>query len=493
MSEIRETVEQRLSQKSARQEQTRRFAPDPLGEHSQGASTWCRPALIWLFAACVPGLIISVASYFFAVGPLEKRLQEMQVLQTARSVDATVQIRAAAVQIAARSRASANLVETDELDRLLQGLRSSFPDFLSMEILDEHGEILAMVGELPLSDAVRSVGKSKTAKVGAMSYRKRDLFRDDPEADSFLITARHQAEEGRLWFSRTRFARDPIRKALASAPEGTTVTLVPVADRESDGSAQKGRSQGLAGSASNVQLNVPGWALKVERKSAVATFSWGAAIAAGIVVLVISLAFAYRRFSSSRQSGGMDVWAGIQCLFQRRVHSGFPIMPEESKETSSRDPDPESFQPNEQDDRPDDTWTPRNVPLGFREPESREVSESALKLEHDEPDARAQCKELEEARDGCYCECEPQGSFPPLQSTEVGSVPALTSESVQAAEAVDITSPPVVALALADAASEMGSFDGISHEDIPEVLEVAWLEPLDDEPSQFQLSPGKQP
>lgn len=487
---MRESVMQRLSQKSERQQQLRHIAPDTLGEHSQGGSTWRRPALIWLFAACVPGLIISIASYFFAVGPLEKRLQEMQVLQTARSVEATVQIRAAAVQIAARSKASANLVETDELDRLLQGLRSSFPDFLSMEILDAHGEILAMVGELPLSDAVRSVGKSKTAKVGAMSYHERDLFKDDPEADSFLITARHQAEEGKLWFSRTRFARDPIRKALASAPEGTNVSLVPLADRESDGLAQADKSHRFVGSAGTVQLNIPGWGLKVEKKSAGAAFSWGSAIAVGIVVLVISLAFSYRRFSSGRK-WGTNAWAGIQSLFHWRVQSGPSIMPGESKVTSSRDLDREPFRADAQSDRSDDVWIPRNVPLGVQEPEDREISESALKLQHDEADAQDQCEKLEEGRDDCYCECEPQGSCAPLQSIEFGSVPALTSESGQAG-AVDSASPPVVAPDLTDTASELGSVDGISDEDIPEVLEVAWIEPLDDESSQFQLIPGKQ-
>jgi hypothetical protein len=490
MSDIRESVKQRLTRRQGHQEQPPRLVPALLRERLLGGSMWRRPALIWLFAACVPGLIISVASHFHAVGPLEKRLQEMQALQTAQAVDAVVQVRAAAVQIAASSIRSANLVETSGLDHVLQGMRRAFPDFRSMEILDGQGEILAMLGDLPLSEAARSLGKSSTAKVGAMSYRSRDLFRDDPEADSFVITARHQAKEGKVWFSRTRFARDPIKQALASAPEGIAVTLVPLADQERDGPSRAGKSRWILRSADIIQLKVPGWALRLEKKPAVSTFSWGSCMAVGIVVLVIGLAFAYRRFSTGRESWEMCMLAGIQSLMHRRPRCEPSVVPGKLGKLSFHDLDPRTFPPDEQRDRSDDIWTPRNVPLGLREPEVPEVSESALKLVRNDAQARNQYQAPEEDREGCTFGNDPEEACAAVELTQVELLSAFGTENAHDG-AFDTSSSSVVANA--EMGNEPGSLDGVSGVEIPEVLEVSWLEPLDYELSQFQLNPGKQP
>lgn len=453
MSSTKEPREIELTRRSEHREGKADSGVDAVRRPIRDWHAWCRPALIWLLAACVPGLIVGVASHFFSVAPLEKRLFEVQARQTAKDLDAVVQMRSTAVQIAASTRGSTNLVETKGLDRLLHALRGSFPDFLSMEILDRHGEILAMVGELPLSQAARSVGKSKTAKVGTMSYRGRDLFHDDPESDSFVLTVRHEDQDGNVWFTRTRFAREPIKQALASAREGIVATLMASPDGEADGFAKPATSWWADGSARTVKLETPGWVLQV-KKGADPMFPWGTAIAAGLVAVLIGLAFVYQRFSPrSSVSWHASAQSSESMPRQRTTYSA-------ATAEGSFDLEPERAPSAE----PEDMWTPRNVPLGFGKPLEAEIIEICSPENMENVD--------------CWLgEHEPGRAYAKSPSSDDEPLLVTAAESGQPEEpGMTVSSIP------ADTDSGKGGEReelGYVVADLPEVFDVVWFEPGD--------------
>ena len=192
------------------------------------------PVIIWIVVACLPGLLLGLGAFLSAVGPLEKKLLDLEALGLARDIDSVVQVRIAAVKIAAAGIEIDDLSAAGALDNLLTSFRSAFSDFLSLEVLDEHGEVLAMVGELPLSQARRFSGTKQSAVTGNAKLGDSGVFLDDPKANCFFITAQHESQDGTQWFSRTRYGRDPIEKILKQEGNQWTAQLqrVPGSDRE---------------------------------------------------------------------------------------------------------------------------------------------------------------------------------------------------------------------------------------------------------------------
>ena len=421
MSNTEQSKETQVTQESAYHESEGGARVKIDRRRVRNGHAWTRPALIWLLVACVPGLLVGVASHLFSVEPLEKRLLQVEALQTAKQLEAVVKMRAAAIQIAASTRSSSSLVDTKGLDRLLAALRGSFPDFLSMEILDEHGDILAMVGELPLSEATKSVGKSKTPKVGTMSYRDRDLFRDSPESDSFVLTVKHKGQEGKVWFTRTRFAREPIKLALSMAREKATAALMPLPDGEADGFSTPATSWWAGPSATTVKLGIPGWAIRVKSRAARSMFPLAAAIAAGLIAAIIGLAFVYRRVSSP---SALSSHAAIQTSESMSGKQATSVDAEEAQSSES-----------------EDVWTPRNVPLGFGEPPEAEIVETYS-------------PEIGES----IGDTDPEG-----KTAELHTGSAMPAEPVEQR--------------------------AIAGEDIPEILDVVWLE--SDTPCSPEFQPGE--
>ena len=472
----------------------RLHAPKHLLPTGAGKSwTWNRQVLIWLLVACVPGLMVGIASYYFAVAPIERKLVDVHARQVAQELDAVVKIRSAAIQVAASTRASSDLTDTEGLDRLLQALRTAFPDFLSMEIMDEHGETLAMVGELPLSEASRSVGKSKTAKVGTMAYRERDLFQDDPEADSFLITAKHKEEDGKAWFSRTRFSRDAIRQALSASSSTAEVSLLQAP--EDAGSGGIGSWKNVS-TGSVVRLDTPGWVLSVEKQSGATLSSRWTVVGLLVAILMTGLAIAYRKL----------LLAGALL-----PPSFSPTPRRDSCEESAFDgtnPDERAqfdWQARKQDQQPavdfseesHDVSVPRKLPLALQETEEKEDLGTFRVSEHlsdgtERPDACQSEATLAASRQPGESESMSKAASACSQSSEdsgYGSSADMNQEldhSPVSDERLGEAFPDVLEVAwfepdtLAPQATAVESEtaeDDSAHLGIPEVLDVVWLEP----------------
>jgi hypothetical protein len=439
--------------------------------------------------------MVGIASYYFAVAPIERKLVDVHARQVAQELDAVVKIRSAAIQVAASTRATSDLTDTEGLDRLLQALRIAFPDFLSMEIMDEHGETLAMVGELPLSEASRSLGKSKTAKVGTMSYRDRDLFQDDPEADSFLITAKHKKEDGKAWFSRTRFSRDPIRQALSASPFTTEVSLLQVPDDAASGGAGSWRS---VSAGTVVRLDTPGWILSVENQSGATLFSRWTVVGLLVAILMIGLAIAYRKL--------LLAGALLPPSFSHRPRK------DDYEEltfdgTGSDERAPFDWQARRQDQRHAvavdfsedsyDVCVPRNLPLGFQEAEEKEDPGTFRGCEDlsagtERPDDRQLEAIFAASREPGESESMSKARSEHIQSpedSEYGPAAEVTQESDHSPisdeglgepfpNVLEVTwFEPDTAVRQATAVESETAEDDSAHLGIPEVLDVVWLEP----------------
>ncbi|MFH1115261.1 MAG: hypothetical protein V1792_15230, partial [Pseudomonadota bacterium] len=223
--------------------------------------------------ACIPGLIIGLTAFIVSVGPLEKRLLQLEADGLARDIDAVVNLRAAAIRIAAGEIGTAGLHEAGALNNLLDSFRRSFADFLSLEILDPHGEAIAMAGELPLSQARRFSGDGGAERPPISALNKSQAFQDDPAADNFHITVRLEAKDGTEWYSRARFSRESIKKILSAGGGRWTAGLEKISDEEANTGKYAGAPSGTFSSvwpgrdAAVVPLHAAGWIVKLEKPS----------------------------------------------------------------------------------------------------------------------------------------------------------------------------------------------------------------------------------
>ena len=182
-----------------------------------------RPLTFWILLTCVAIVTVALAGHLLIIAPLEQSLLKEQARSLANDLDGLVSARTAAVRVAAGNLDIDNLSAAGGLDRLLNTLRSLFPDFSNIELLNDRGQTLAMMGDLNLSLA--GAPKSAQVVIDSSTVENKFLFRDDPANQSFLIIMQHGDPDSGRWFSRTRFLRTPIDTILAAAgPEKSTST-----------------------------------------------------------------------------------------------------------------------------------------------------------------------------------------------------------------------------------------------------------------------------
>ena len=147
------------------------------------------PLAVGILLICIVTMSVALVGHFLVTGPLEQSLLQEQARGLARELDGLVSARSAAVRVAADNLDIDNLSAAGGLDRLLTSLRSLFPDFSNIELLNGRGQTLAMMGDLNLSLA--GTPKSAQVLVNSAPTEAKLLFRDDPANQSFLVIMRH--------------------------------------------------------------------------------------------------------------------------------------------------------------------------------------------------------------------------------------------------------------------------------------------------------------
>jgi hypothetical protein len=240
--------------------------------------------------------LTALLGYLFLVAPLQQQVLVEQVRGAARSIDSIVKSRSAAIATVGRSLDLGNLMSETGGNQALSALQDQFPDFLSLEVLNEDGALLAMFGDLSLTEAGRK-GRSRDLSASDSARGSfKNLFQDYPQEDCFLITTKQTATDGSIWFTRARFSRDSIKKALAPFDANGTAEL--------QAASTSVLEQATAGEPSQPQpvtvfsnwwsretkaeagLLTPGWVIIVKANSAGALLSRYLVIALGTLALL---------------------------------------------------------------------------------------------------------------------------------------------------------------------------------------------------------------
>ena len=209
-----------------------------------------------------------------------------------------------------------NLSAAGGLDRLLNTLRSLFPDFSNIELLNDRGQTLAMMGDLNLS--LTGAPKSAQVVIDSSTVENKFLFRDDPANQSFLIIMQHGDPDSGRWFSRTRFLRTPVDAILTAAgPEKSTrlsMHEIPKNVDEQSGPNMTDNRPAASPSRSadgttarwwnprkvaETQLLMPGWSLILETVPGWKDYCPQALIP-GLLLLLIALYYFRQRDSNRR-------------------------------------------------------------------------------------------------------------------------------------------------------------------------------------------------
>ena len=86
------------------------------------------------------------------MAPLAEKALLAEAYGIARQLDESLMVRSIVLDMATDKQHMERLQEPAVLDELLRSIRSHFPDFISLEVIDDEGTIVSMVGELSLSE-----------------------------------------------------------------------------------------------------------------------------------------------------------------------------------------------------------------------------------------------------------------------------------------------------------------------------------------------------
>jgi len=192
---------------------TDRVARKEQADGSEGC--YARRLRIWAFVVSLFVLTTGVFAYFLVVAPLQRQLLSEQVRAAAKSVDSIVKARGVSVSTVGRTLDLENLMSENGGEQAISALRDQFPDFLSLEVMNGEGALLAMFGDLSLAEARRKSRSEDLAASGSEQDSESERFQDYPQGKCFFITTKQTSTEGNTWFVRARFSREPIEKALA--------------------------------------------------------------------------------------------------------------------------------------------------------------------------------------------------------------------------------------------------------------------------------------
>ncbi|MFZ5868398.1 MAG: hypothetical protein ACOYXY_21115 [Thermodesulfobacteriota bacterium] len=172
-----------------------------------------------ILAAALIILCVGVALNIRHSNQLHRQLLTGELRALAGQLDAAIAMRSLATGLLTDNLNLNDLTQSDGLVKALAGLEQSCPDLVGMEILDENGEILALLGEVGISKgrldarAQNDVIQSLQAAPQGVTW----LFKDEAATDSFSVIRKRTTPDDKTWFLRARFARRPLNHILRNA------------------------------------------------------------------------------------------------------------------------------------------------------------------------------------------------------------------------------------------------------------------------------------
>ena len=168
-------------------------------------------------------MVLGFADYSQVVGPLREKSFVAEATGLAADLDAIVRMRAVVIDQAARDQEMTSLLQSATLDKLRNALRALLPDFVSIDVIDRDGAIVAMAGELPTSGAGLPVyvDTEKFMQLDPTGHTLGWVFHDDAAGDCFYLSSRRTGKETKRWFLRARFSRRADQRGSRTGFSGT--------------------------------------------------------------------------------------------------------------------------------------------------------------------------------------------------------------------------------------------------------------------------------
>jgi hypothetical protein len=213
---------------------------------------------LWIATACL-FLLIGVVGYFGLMIPMEKRQITKQVQRLVREIGAVIEARSVVMGAATNTLRKSDLLSMTSSEHIYNTLRSRFSDFRRLDVIDGNGEILGMVGDLPVS----KTGLEMRTQVSSFSSLKsrmtgdKALFRDDQKSGCFFITRKFIHEKHGDMFIRAKFIRRPISSILASVSQNSSRKAY--LDRVSGGQSVIARDKGTGKEVPQVRIDGSWW------------------------------------------------------------------------------------------------------------------------------------------------------------------------------------------------------------------------------------------
>jgi hypothetical protein len=179
-------------------------------------NTWIKVVVAALITASLSWLVSSVSFYLGSVAPIKRLMLSEQAKSLAKEMDSQLKTRTAVITSLVHDWSLEKLLATSGVEKFSNAIQGQFSDYLSLEVLNANGEVLAMLGELSLSQT--DLSPKDSGENAFRSYQKSSftgVFRDDPLNGCFFLTCRHRNGDGTYWYSRTRFARTTIEGLLS--------------------------------------------------------------------------------------------------------------------------------------------------------------------------------------------------------------------------------------------------------------------------------------
>lgn len=251
-----------------------------------------------LIGSSAAWLIAAFAIHFGTIAPLRAGLISDHASALARQIDSAIKVRSTLISSAVNDQHLEKILDSAQLEALVKHIQNRFSDFISLEVMNHRGEILAIVGEVALSKGNLAPLDIREAFFNLDSGTgNTGLFRDDPENGSFFITCRHRNSDGTLWYSRSRFGRSTLEDILNHEKDKGSASLVSISGISSDVQQIAENRNRIYNSwwsglqAIEVSLENPGWMLKMVPNSSGSPVRRVSVIIPGLLLLLAAAAY----------------------------------------------------------------------------------------------------------------------------------------------------------------------------------------------------------
>ncbi|MFH0825123.1 MAG: hypothetical protein V2B18_20415, partial [Pseudomonadota bacterium] len=266
---------------------------------------------------CLVGALAGFGVQKTATAPVQERLLAGEARRVGDRIDQIVKMRTLAVDMLTNG-SPEELLKPGGVDGVIRSMQKMFPDFTSIEVFNQAGDLQAVGGDIVVSDKgiPTRLSFQLLAELERLGNDGKILFKDDPTDGCFFLIRLQTDTDGAAWITRSRFSRRPIEETISktAARIDLEVKLSPHADSSSDGewavtAGAASLDEGpVGGSAIRVTggwwsgpkqaetlLQTPGWLVSVSGRSMNARFAKTSAfIALSALLLLMASAFLTR-------------------------------------------------------------------------------------------------------------------------------------------------------------------------------------------------------